>query len=73
MTPYISKSGKPSGVKAYEIGDDYIKVRFSNFETYLYPVSLNGKRVIDKMKLLALASEGFSTFIARHKATLKFA
>ena len=72
MTPYRSRSGKTSGVTAYEIGDDYIKVRFTNFKTYKYPASLNGQSTIDRMKSLALSSSGLSTFIAQHKSTLKF-
>lgn len=72
MIPYRSKSGKISGVIAYEIGDDYIKVKFPNQKIYKYPVSLNGQSTIDKMKSLAIASIGLSTFIAQHKATLKF-
>lgn len=73
MTPYKSLSGKQSGVTAYEIGDDFIKVCFrNNYKTYKYTVSLNGQYTIDKMKALALASQGLSTFIAQHKAFLKF-
>ena len=72
MTLYRSRSGKASGVTAYEIGDDFIKVWFTNFKTYKYPASLNGQTSIDRMKSLALASSGLSTFIAQHKTTLKF-
>lgn len=71
MTPYFSTSGKISGVKAYEIGDDFIIVRFDGGQ-YTYPVSLNGEHIIDKMKSLALSSCGLSTFISRHKKTLRF-
>jgi hypothetical protein len=47
MTPYSSRSGKRSGVTAYEAGEDYL--------------------LVEKMKRLATASKGLSTFIARHQ------
>ena len=67
MIPYSSLSGKQSGVTAFEIGDDYIKVRFTNFKTYKYSVMMNGRTVIDHMKSLALRQEGLSTFISISK------
>ena len=67
MTPYKSISGKQSDVSAYEIGDDFIKVRFTNFQTYKYTASFNGQYIIDKMKSLALASRGLNTFINQYK------
>jgi hypothetical protein len=72
MTSYTSASGKSSGVTAYEIGDDYIKVKFGYSKTCKYPYSLNDEGIIDTMKELALASSGLSSFIARNKGTLKF-
>jgi hypothetical protein len=72
MTSYISTSGKSSGVTAYEIGDDYIKVKFGSYKTYKYSYSLNDEGTIDTMKELALASRGLSSFIARNKSTLRF-
>jgi hypothetical protein len=67
LIPYKSKSGKPSGVIAYKIGTDYIKVQFTNFEIYTYTYQTAGKETIETMKQLALASEGLSTFVARNK------
>ena len=59
MIEYTSKSGKQSGVLAYEIGNDYITVKFQK-KSYKYTVDLNSQNVIDKMKNLALKSEGLS-------------
>lgn len=70
MFPYQSESHKRSGVTAYEIGDDFIRVRFAT-KTYTYTTANNSKAVIDSMKLLALSSRGLSTFIARNKDILK--
>jgi AraC-like DNA-binding protein len=67
MTPYSSTSGKKSGVTAYSLGHDFIIVEFENFKRYKYSYRTAGKRVVDHMKALALASEGLSTFIAQNE------
>lgn len=67
MRVYKSKSGKKSGVIAYESGDDYIKVLFDNGMCYTYTCQTAGKAAIENMKKLARASRGLSTYIARHK------
>ncbi|SHJ02784.1 hypothetical protein SAMN02745146_2043 [Hymenobacter daecheongensis DSM 21074] len=72
MTDYVSASGKKSGVTAYEIGKDFIKVEFNNSKIYTYRSSNNNKIMIEEMKSLALASEGLSTYIARNKLFLNF-
>jgi len=71
MTPYFSTSGKKSGVKAFEIGTDFIIVQFDK-KQYTYPESLNRKSLIDEMKSLALNSKGLSTFISQNRDILEF-
>jgi hypothetical protein len=71
MTSYKSKSGKTSGVTAYEIGEDYIKVEFNKKKIYKYTYPLNNPAIIDNMKSMALQQEGLSTFISRNR-DLKF-
>jgi hypothetical protein len=71
MKEYTSKSGKQSGVTAYEIGTDYITVQFKS-KSYTYPESLNSENVINEMKNLAINSEGLSTYISRNRNNLKF-
>lgn len=66
MTPYISKSGKKSGVTAYAVGPDFIAVQFEDSKQYKYSHRTAGKQIVDVMKGLALASEGLSTFIAKN-------
>jgi hypothetical protein len=63
MEPYKNQNGN-SGVVAYEIGADSIKVQFSDGSTYLYTYKKSGKRNVEKMKKLALAGEGLSSFIS---------
>ena len=66
MTPYKSKSGKKSGVTGFITGDDYIVVQFNYSEVYKYTYQSAGKSTIEKMKSLALAKRGLSTFISQN-------
>ena len=65
MTPYSSIGGKESGAIAYEMGDDFIIVRFNGAD-YKYSYSSCGKSATDSMKRFALASKGLSTFISQN-------
>lgn len=66
MIPYSSSSGKQSGVIAFEIGRDFIVVQFDHLKTYTYTYERAGASTVEKMKDLALAQNGLSTFIAQH-------
>lgn len=66
MKRYISRSGKTSGVIAFELGSDFITVQFDNLKTYTYSYRSAGAATVQQMKALALAQEGLSTFIAKH-------
>jgi hypothetical protein len=65
MKPYLSRSGKKSGVIAYETGADYIVVEFAA-SRYKYSYSSCGREAVETMKKLALASKGLSSFISRN-------
>jgi hypothetical protein len=62
MHPY-KNSKDNSGVIAYEIGDNHIIAQFQDGSAYLYNYKSAGKANIKKMKALALAGEGLTTFI----------
>lgn len=67
MTPYHSKTGKKSGVTAFRIGEEYIKVKFEHSEKiYTYTYDSEDRSTIEEMKSLALAQKGLSTFISKH-------
>lgn len=66
MIPYKSITGKQSGVTAYEIGKDFILVKF-NAEKYLYTYTSAGSKTIETMKSLASSSSGLSTYISQKK------
>jgi hypothetical protein len=58
--------GGDSGVSAYEIGADYIKVEFTSGSLYLYNYGSAGIQHIERMKELAIAGEGLNSFINRY-------
>jgi hypothetical protein len=66
MKKYISKSGKQSGVTAYEIGTDNIIVQFNHESVYKYSYSSCGRQATNTLKILALASKGLGTYISQH-------
>ena len=53
-----------SGVGVYEIGTDFIRVRFREGSVYLYTRASTGVREIEQMKVLAERGEGLTTFIS---------
>ena len=57
------KSSVNSGVLAYEIGDDRIKVKFLDGTIYLYTYQSAGAENIEQMKALAQIGKGLTTFI----------
>ncbi len=59
-------SGGNSGVLAYEIGDDFIKVQFRDWKTYLYTYSSAGSHHIEQMKVLAIIRKGLNSYINAH-------
>ncbi|AET88785.1 MULTISPECIES: hypothetical protein [Caballeronia] len=64
MQPYENLAGN-SGVEAFDILRDGIKVRFASGGTYLYDYRVPGRTRVEEMKRLARAGRGLSTYIAR--------
>ena len=52
-----------SGVSAYEIGVDFIRVQFSTGATYLYTYSSAGSANIEQMNILAKKGDRLNSFI----------
>ena len=65
MQPYQNNNGK-SNIDAFEIGDDFIKVSFSNGTEYIYTYDSSGQEVVDQMKGLALSGSGLNGFINKY-------
>jgi hypothetical protein len=62
---YGNQSGG-SGITGYEIGADFILVKFIGGSTYCYTYRSTGKRAIEMMKKLAKAGKGLSTYISQN-------
>lgn len=62
MQRYLNRGGD-SGVLSYEIGPDYIKVRFSTGTTYVYTSTSAGASHIENMKQLAQNGVGLNSYI----------
>jgi len=60
MRPYRN-TGRDSGVLAYEYGDDWILVQFSDGTVYEYTTSSAGQSNIDVMKRLPDAGNGLNS------------
>ena len=59
--------GGNSGVVGYEIGSDFIKVKFeSSGKVYLYDYASAGRDNIEHMKTLAKNGTGLNAFINRN-------
>jgi hypothetical protein len=65
MPRYANRAGN-SGVVAYDITPDAITLTFVNGDRYLYTSSRPGRADVERMKALAKAGQGLSTFVARH-------
>lgn len=65
MERYKNLSGD-SGVVAYTIGDDYIKLKFRGNGTYTYDHRVPGREHVEAMKRLAKAGRGLSTYVSLH-------
>jgi len=65
MKQYKDKTGQ-SGVVAYQLGPDWIKVKFRSGEVYKYSYKRPGIKHVEQMKLRAEAGKGLSTYISQH-------
>ena len=55
-----------SGVISYESGLDYIKVQFRSGPRYVYDYTRPGAQHVERMKELARAGRGLSTYISKY-------
>ena len=64
-------SGGDSGVSAYEIGSDYIIVKFSGTaRTYRYSYRKAGQNHVENLKRLAKSGSGLNSYINRYVKNL---
>jgi hypothetical protein len=62
---YENRAGN-SGVVAYEIRRDGIRVEFIDGRIYTYTYRSAGRENVERMKLLARSGRGLSGFISTH-------
>ena len=65
MQRYRDVAGE-SGIAAYEIGRNYIRVQFKEGGTYRYTYRSTGSRNVERMKLLATCGVGLTTYINQY-------
>ena len=65
MERYKNLNGN-SGIVAYEIGEDFVRVKFSSGGIYLYTNESAGKNNLYQMKKLAVGGRGLNSFINRY-------
>jgi hypothetical protein len=65
MKPYGNLSGN-SGIRAYQTGPDFIRIKFEDNSIYLYTNESTGAENIARMKKLASNGQGLCTFISTY-------
>lgn len=63
MQKYKNLGGN-SNVESYEIGDDYITVKFGSGSHYMYTYDVTGVSAVEQMKILAKAGQGLGGMLA---------
>ncbi len=68
MQPYANTNGD-SGIVAYQLGDDYIKVQFQSgqWTLYTYAYASAGSSAVETMKNLAQQGNGLNSYISTNK------
>ena len=66
MMQRYSDYDRDSGVVAYEYGDCFIRVQFSDRAIYRYTCASAGSYHIEQMKLLADRGDGLNAYINNH-------
>lgn len=59
-------AGRDTGITAYEILDNSIRVQFVDGSIYVYDAVSPGVNHVERMKALAVAGEGLTTYINQH-------
>lgn len=62
--------GGDSGITNYEIGKDFIRVKFSDGSIYEYTYESAGSENIEYMKELAIQGHGLNSYINKKVRTL---
>lgn len=66
MQPY-NDIDNDSNIEAFEIGNDYISVRFFDGSTYVYTYQSADSGCVEEMKRLANMHDGLNAYINKNK------
>lgn len=64
MQRYLNRNGE-SGVLAYELGPDWIAVKFAEGAVYRYDAERPGRSAVAEMKRMAEQGQGLSSYNSR--------
>lgn len=65
MIPYQNKNNT-SGIAAYEMGPDYIRIEFTTGAVYEYDHAHTGAAQIEHLKYLAEQGKGLNSYLNRN-------
>lgn len=65
FVPYANRAGN-AGVVAYRVGRGFIDLEFRGGERYRYDDATTGRANVERMRALAEAGRGLTTFVSRH-------
>lgn len=55
-----------SGVSEYEVGPDFIRVKFRDGSVYMYTYGSAGAHHIEQMKILAASGDGLNSYLMKN-------
>ena len=64
LKSYLNLNGN-SGIRKYDIGQDWIRLQFQSPTIYVYDYQRPGKDHVDRMKVLALSGRGLDTYVSQ--------
>lgn len=67
MESYVTENQRLYGVIGYEIAEDFIVIQFYGGRICRYTYKSAGKKNVDRMKKLAIAQNGLTSYIGHHK------
>jgi phosphopantetheine adenylyltransferase len=75
MNQYFSKSGKKTGVIAYQIEEESILLNYNSksgkIKSIMYSYDISGVKHVEKIKKFARRSKNLNTYLAKNKIHYK--
>ena len=75
MTPYFSKSGKKTGVIAYQIKEESVTLNYKSknggVTSITYSYNISGVKHVENIKKFARTAENLNRYLAKNKINYK--